>query len=174
MPKRAFGTAALALSVLLIAISLSGCDLLQNILGGGGDTENQELLSTLFAAHNKATQEIQAYVQAHNAEGYPAYLPEGFMYTDSGSERTRTFTEYTNADGVILNGTDIKTFSGTPGASDIIGDEMSLRFTGSVGGDYLLEFAWTMDSPPVREYTECAVNGEDMLEDFLDMSNPED
>lgn len=154
------------IAIAFLTLSLSGCDLLQNLLGGG-DSENQELLSKLFAAHNKATQEIQTYVQAHSGS-----LPDHFSYTDSGNDRTRTFTAYINADGIQLDGTDIKTFSGTPGASEIVGDNMNIRFRGSIGGDYLLEFAWTMSSPPTRVYSKCKVNGEDMLDDFLDMSQP--
>jgi len=159
------------IAIAFLSLGLSGCDLLQNLLGGG-DTENQELLSKLFNAHDKATQEIQAYVQAHNGEGYPDYLPDGFYYSDAGSERTRTFTAYLNADGVQLDGTDIKTFSGTPGASEIVGDNMNIRFRGSIGGDYLLTFKWTMSSPSARNYSECKVNGEDMLDDFLGMEPP--
>ena len=174
MPKKVLKGLVLAITIILITLSFSGCDQIMDLIGmGDDDTElnsNQILLKKLLGAMDKSTQEIQAYSQAHNSEGYPAFLPDGFMYTDSGNVRTRTFTNYTNADGAVLNGTDKITFGGTPPMGGIVAGDMDITFSGAyIGSTKNLVLKKSRTPPAPMTCTECKVDGVDMKADFISM-----
>ncbi len=93
---------ALTVMILVTALSLSGCDMLQNLLGGtgpgggpgggiggGGMTlnANQQLLQRLFQALAKGTAEVTQYEQTHSGA-----FPTGYGRTTSSNVVTATFT----------------------------------------------------------------------------------
>jgi hypothetical protein len=156
---------ALALAMIAVVLLFSSCDLLNNLFGL--KTKKQLLLEDLFGALAKADQEVQTY-----ATGHAGALPTGFTVSDVGNVRTRTYTNYHNADGVIISGTDVITFNGTPGAIGvgIVGGNMDMNFSSISGGPYLLTLDMTFTTPPPT-YTACTVNGADYLQDYLDMQH---
>jgi len=157
---------AMALVLIAVVLLFSGCDLLGDLLGLHDDlNDNQVLLEKLFGALAKADQEVQAYAMA-NAGAFKT----GFTMSDSGSVRTRTYTDYTNADGVVITGTDVITFNGTPGAFGvgIVSGDMDMTFTFPSESPYLLTLNMNGTTIPPT-YTQCTVNGDDFLTDYIDM-----
>ncbi|MDX9827385.1 MAG: hypothetical protein RBT73_06525 [Spirochaetia bacterium] len=166
MPRSALKGFAVFVAVILLTVSFSGCDQIMDLLGLGDDetelNENQVLLKKLFSELKKGDEE------------------NGFTITDSENVRTRTFANYTNANGVILNGTDEITFNGTPPptsgppppppVSEQIAGNMAMGFSGSItGGPYNLTLKMTRTPPQPPTYTECKVNTIDMLADYQSM-----
>ena len=166
MMKKVLKGLALAVTIILLTLSLSGCDQIMDLIGLGDDgteednnpelNDNQVLLQKLFSELKKGDDE------------------NGFTVSDSpGNVRTRTFSSYTNANGVILNGTDEITFNGPPppppGSEQIAGN-MAMSFSGTItGGPYSLTLKMTRTPPGPPTYTECKVNSVDMLADYLSM-----
>lgn len=157
------------MAVVLLSFTFVSCDLLQQLLGGDDDlNENQELIQDLLGALDKAMMEVQTYSMNNSGA-----FPPGFTVSDSGNVRTKTFTNYTNADGVVLNGTDAMTFDNgvppAPGTQQVAGD-MAITFSGSIaGGPYAFTLKMTRTPPNPPVYTECTINSEDVLEDYQSM-----
>ncbi len=178
MPKKVLKGLVLAITIIFITLSFSGCDQIMDLIGmgdddpGGGNTTelnaNQVLLKKLFGALAKADSEIMQYAQNNGGA-----LKPGFTVGDVGNTRTRTFSTYTNADGVVLNGTDEMTFNGAPppppGSEQIAGN-MNMTFSGTIsGGPYTLTLKMNRTPPGPPNYTECKVNSTDMLADYVSM-----
>ncbi len=157
---------AMALMLIAVVLLFSGCDLLGDLLGLHDDlNDNQVLLEKLFGALAKADQEIQAYAAA-NAGAFKT----GFNMSVSGFVRTRTYTNYTNANGVVVTGTDVMTYDRNPdtmGAALLSGD-MDMTFTFPSESPYLLTLNMNGTTIPPT-YTQCTVNGDDFLTDYIDM-----
>ena len=178
MPKKVLKGLVLAITIVFITLSFSGCDQIMDLIGQGDDNteqeqetelnDNQILLKKLFGALDKANNEIMQYAQANAGA-----LKPGFTVNDLGNVRTRTFTNYSNADGIELTGTDQMTFNGppppSPGSEQTAGD-MAMGFSGTItGGPYNLTLKMTRTPPAPPTYTECKVNETDMLADYQSM-----
>lgn len=163
MPKKVLKGLVLAITIIFITLSFTGCDQIMDLIGMGDDDTEQEQVTELNA-NQKLLQKLFRELRKGDEEN-------GFTLTDSaGNVRTRTFSNYTNANGVILHGTDEITFNGPPppppGSEQIAGN-MAMKFSGTIaGGPYDLTLKMTRSPPAPPTYTECKVNGTDMLADY--------
>lgn len=131
--------------------------------GGSDQNPNQEKIKSLLDELKVADDEVATYYQANTS------YPTGYNRNETGGTITRTYTSYTNAHGVLIDGTDSITTPPPPQTG-----AMDMDFSGgTVGNLTRLRLNMTLPASGPRVVNSCYLNDTNVTGDAQDMyDNP--